>query len=233
MTTVAIIEDDKNMNNHLKKLIEGLSGTTVTQYFDRISAEDAVKNHHYDLIILDIELGESPQDKLGGLGILHMLGGKKTVTLVVSGTSEENLPDIVITLQAYDFIGKPINDLNFIRKVEHALLSQISDTSKYESEKGQRIWPSGLTPDPDRYPGFFWKGKRVRLSLTQIRLLNCLIKNPGVPVESSKLAKQLDTSNSQSAIATHMSDIRQRFIFIDPEFDVIEPDPGKGYVWST
>jgi len=150
----------------------------------------------------------------------------------VSGASEENLPDIVITLQAYDFIGKPINDLNFINKVEHALHSQNNDSKKDLDEK-IKTWPTGLAPDPDRNPGFLWRGRSVRLTLTQIRLLNCLIKTPGVTVESSKLAKQLDTSNSLSAVATHLSDLRRRFTDIDPHFDAIEPNPGIGYVWTT
>jgi len=231
MPRIAIIEDDSKLNDHLKGLVESLPDAAVSQYLDRSAAEEAVIHEHFDLVILDIELGQGPKDKYGGLSILAKLSGKRTVTLVVSGTSEQSLPNIVITLQAYDFIGKPIDDLNFINKVEHALNSQRPDYLDDSQTNQAKVWPPGLTPDPERHPGFLWKGKRVRLTLTQVRLINCLIKNPGQPVGNQILAKQLESSNSPSAIATHMSDIRHRFTDIDPEFKAIDIDPGKGYVW--
>jgi two-component system OmpR family response regulator len=233
MANVAIIEDNVEVNNHLKELVESVSDTVVSQYFDRCSAEIAIQQEQFDLVVLDIELGQAPKDKYGGLQILSQLRGKRTVTLVVSGTSEESLPDIVISLQAYDFIGKPINDLNFLNTLEHALHWQQPELSEEDKSEKTKVWPAGLAPDPDRHPGFMWKNTRVRLTLTQIRLINCLIRHPGQPVDKSQLAKQLDSSNSTAAIATHMSDIRHRFTDVDPNFNSIIVDPGKGYVWSA
>jgi len=77
MTSIAIIEDDKTMNNYLKSLIETISSVTVSQYFNLADAETAVQNQHFDLIILDIELGQTPKEKLGGIRILNLLSGKK------------------------------------------------------------------------------------------------------------------------------------------------------------
>ena len=43
MSRIAIIEDDNNLNDHLKGLVESISDTTISQYFDRITAEKAIQ----------------------------------------------------------------------------------------------------------------------------------------------------------------------------------------------
>src|SRR5450759_1778707 len=106
MPKIAIIEDDQATNDRLKGLVKSLEGTEVFQAFDRASAELLIASRQFDLVIVDIELGQGPKDKYGGLGILSSLGDKRTVTLVVSGMPEQNLPDVAISLRAYDFIGK-------------------------------------------------------------------------------------------------------------------------------
>jgi DNA-binding response OmpR family regulator len=232
MPTIAIIEDDESLNNHLKSLVSTIADAAISQYFNRLSAEEAILENDFDLVILDIELGQGPKDKYGGISILSRLTEKRTVTVVVSGTSEESLPSIVITLRAYDFISKPIDEISFINKIEHALLSSKDPVLPNQASQFIKQWPVGLSPDPDSNPGFLWKGQKVRLTLTHTRIINCLINPPGQTVVYAKLAKQLDSSNAPSAIATHMTGIRQRFTDIDPTFNAIIPDPGKGYVWS-
>jgi DNA-binding response OmpR family regulator len=118
-----------------------------------------------------------------------------------------------------------------MNKVEHAL--EWAASAERAPVEAERAWPTGLEPDPSRYFGVRWKGRPVRLTLTQLRLVHCLSSQPGIAVEYSKLAKQLDSTTSHRAIATHLSEARQRFTEIDPSFDAIDSAPGKGYVWKV
>jgi DNA-binding response OmpR family regulator len=233
MTKIAIIEDDRLLNDHFKGLIEKSYPNSVSQYFDRETAEKAVEAENFDLIIADIALGDHPKDKYGGISILGKLAGRSTVTLIVSGMPEENLSNIVLSLNAYDFIEKPADDLDLLNKVKHALASQSADVSLKSTSGTNYSWPSGLAANPYRNPGLLWHEKSVNLSLTQIRLVKRLIQNPGEVVEYKDLAKQLDSTKSKKAITVHLTGVRRRFRDIDPDFDQIESDPGKGYVWKT
>ncbi len=233
MRKIAIVEDDQATNDRLKKLVESLGDVEVEQAFDRESAEKLFGSRHFDLVIVDVELGQGPKDRYGGLTLLANLKGKRTVAIVVSGVSEENLSEVALSLHAYDFIGKPIVDLDFVNKVEHALEWQRESTVTREEggTAGQRM-PPGLEIDPARYVGLRWNEKPVRLTLTQLRLVHCLIEHPGRVVEHAKLQRLMDTSKSSGALATHISGVRDRFLDVDSAFDRIESEPGKGYAWK-
>lgn len=232
MPRFAVIEDKQVVNDRLKSLLLTIPGAEVEQAFGLLEGQELLKKKLFDVVVLDIELGDGPKEKYGGLSILADLTGKRITTIVVSGMPEENLPELAISLKAYDFIAKPINELDFINKVEHAL-EWASDAEREGDSATDRTWPPNLEPDPSRYFGLRWKSKPVRLTLTQLRLVHCLAAQPGQPVEYEKLAKQLDSTSSHRAIATHLSEARQRFLLIDPKFDAIDSEPGKGYVWKT
>jgi DNA-binding response OmpR family regulator len=123
--------------------------------------------------------------------------------------------------------------MDLLNKVEHALSFRTTDPNQKTRGSADQIWPDGLEPDPLRNPGLKWKNKSVNLSITQLRLVKRLVQNAGTVVEYKDLEKQLVSTNSKKAIATHLTAVRQRFRDVDPDFDQIDNDPGKGYVWKA
>jgi DNA-binding response OmpR family regulator len=233
MLKVAIIEDDESTSEHIRNLISSY-GVEVQQAFTREQATKMIESTLFDVVIVDVDLGPGPKEKYAGFEILAMLNGKRTVTLVVSGQPHPNLHDVALSLQAYDFIGKPIPEAGFVNKFEHALkTSQMREDESIFSSNGDSVLPANLTKDIHIRHALRWKGRLVRgLTLTQLRLISCLIEKPGVPVNKSALANQLGSSNAAQAIATHISEIRKQFIEIDPDFNHIQSEPGVGYVWK-
>ncbi|MGZ4164849.1 MAG: response regulator transcription factor [Tumebacillaceae bacterium] len=230
MQKVAIIEDDESTNNHLRDLISGYD-VEITQAFTRDAAITLLDKSTFDLAIVDVDLGPGPKEKYAGFEVLSLLGNAKTITLVVSGAPHSNIHDVAISLQAYDFIGKPIPELSFINKFEHALLASKSKGEDTISTDG--ALPPNLTKDPKLQFALRWKNKPVRLTLTHLRLVTCLVERPGVPVKRETLNAQMGSTSSTAALATHISEIRQRFIDVDSEFDHIQSEPGVGYVWKN
>jgi len=233
MLKIAIIEDDESMSKHLAQLVSCYD-VDVAQAFTREDAIKLVKKQRFDIVIVDVDLGPGPKEKYAGFEILSLLNGTRTVTLVVSGAPHPNLQELAISLQAYDFIGKPIPDLGFINKFEHAIkTAQMTEGDNIVSPGDERSLPPNLTKDPKIQHALRWKGKLVRgLTLTHLRLIACLVERPGTPVRRAELAIQLVTSNATTAIATHMSEIRKQFVEIDADFNHIQPEPGVGYVWK-
>jgi DNA-binding response OmpR family regulator len=235
MPNVAIIEDVESMSNRLRDLVSSLPNVVARQAFNREQAIALIEEDHFDVVIVDIELGPGLSEKYAGFEVLKLLHGRPTVTLVVSGTSQEILHDVSLSLHAYDFIGKPFNDRIFLNKFEHALAASrdINADNTDNASDPQTIMPANLTRDSKKRFGFRWKGQPVKLTVTQARLVDCLIGQPGQIVKKEALTAQMAYSNAASAIATHLSEARNRFKLVDSTFDQIESEPGVGYYWKT
>lgn len=232
MRRIAVIEDDQPTNDHLAKLLRTLADVHVVQAVTREAAEALISSsQQIDLAIVDIDLGQTAKNRYAGLKLIASFGKLGCPTIVVSGISEQNLHDVSLTLSAYDFIEKPITDLDFINKVEHALDWAKSNAS--QDLFGTQNWPEGLTEDTKKHLGVLWRGKPVRLTLTELRIVHCLAAQAGRVVEHRRLITAMKSSASKEAIATHVTGIRKKFREIDDTFDHIDSEPGKGYVWKS
>lgn len=230
MIRIAIIEDVREDSDNLKALIHSSLEAEVRQAFNKAEAESLLKGGRFDLVIMDIELGTGPKNRYAGLGLLSDIRANWP-TIVVSGMPEDNLRGLALTLHAYDFIAKPVDERDLINKIEHALEWSRSDASK--DLVAQHGLPEGLTADPQRKNLYLWQGRPVRLTLTELSILECLIEPPGAVVETRSLVKNLKSGMTHKAIATQMSNIRTKFRDVDPDFDRIENEPGRGYRWKT
>ncbi len=234
MRKVLIVEDDVSVNDNLKSLVLKIRDTEVRQAYNRASAEDFLRSEEFALLIADVKLGEDPRERLSGLSLLRLLGERPTVAIIVSGMPEDMLPELAISLQAYDFISKPISGLDFINKVEHALAFQ-EDLQRSNGDSNVSTLPKGLEHDPKRKFGLKWRHKPVLLSLTELRLVHCLIERPNTVVDYETLAEQLKgpIENTRKTINSHMTGARRNFTNVDENFDAIDSEPGRGYIWRS
>jgi DNA-binding response OmpR family regulator len=230
MIRIAIIEDEPIDSDNLKKLVENSLGAEVKQAFNRGDAEALLSTEKFDLVIMDVELGLGSKNRFAGLGLLADVPATWP-TIVVSGMPEENiLRGMSIELHAYDFISKPIDEADLVNKIERALEWYRFNGSK--DTVNPSGLPDGLTIDPKRKNEYLWKGTPVRLTITQLRLLQCLIEQPGQVVENKRLQDNLK-SGSAKAVVVHLSGMRTKFRDIDPDFDRLDNVPGRGYLWKT
>jgi len=232
MSRIAIIEDVAIDSDRLKSLIEqSIPGAEILQAYTRAEALNLLKSERLDLVIMDVELGAGPKDRYAGLALLSEMQGMDWPTIVVSGMPEDNLRGVALTLRAYEFISKPVEDQDFIHKVEHALAWEKSDLG--QDLFGAQGWPEGLEANPKRKNQLLWKAKPVRLTMTELGIVQCLIEEPGKVVDNKRLIANLKSTVSTKALAVHVSGARSKFREVDPTFDRIENEPGKGYVWKV
>lgn len=230
MYRIAIIEDVAIESERLKALICQSFDAEVLQAFTKAEAEELLSREVLDLVVMDIELGMGPKDRYAGLGLLSEMRDKPWPTIVVSGVAEGNLRGLALTLHAYEFVAKPVDDQDFVHKVEHALNWDRGDPGK--DLFGADGWPKGLEPDPDRKNKLRWKGKLVKLTMTELNIIQCLIEQPGAVVGYKRLLLNLSSTANVRALATHVSGARRAFREVDPQFDHLDNEPGKGYVWK-
>lgn len=230
MPRVLIIEDDENTVRRFRELLAQIPELEIDSAMTSAQARQLFSTHRYQLALVDIELGQGMDGKYAGLSLLRDLKEHGCTSIVVSGTAEDNLQDVSIELDAYDFIGKPINETGFINKVNHALTFHASDANPNRGNNG--AWPAGLAEDPLTKTTLTWLGKPVNLTLTELSIVRCLVSQPGHVVENRKLATAMKSTVSSAALASHFSNIRRKFRDIDDSFDHITSEPGRGYFWK-
>src|SRR5689334_2889582 len=92
MTRIAIIEDNARTNDAFKSLLEGaFSNCVVRQFLTYEDARRGLAAEKFDLALLDIELGDTPDERIGGFALAPLLKESQTPAIIVSGTPPEML----------------------------------------------------------------------------------------------------------------------------------------------
>ncbi len=224
MTRVALIEDDVPTSNQLRGwILAARPGIEVQQWFTRDEAEAAVAREHYDVVVLDIELG---RERHAGVALINAINkrGAGTPVLVVSAMPATLYRSIMKALDAWDYLQKTTFEeadfidtfLDMLRSARHAAAEPAAE----------------LTLDPLRQNTALWRGQRINLPLTAQRILAALHHRRGEVVSYEELFQVVKSGRNRDNIRKHVSTIRDAFREIDPAFDDIENVPMRGFRWT-
>jgi two-component system, OmpR family, response regulator ChvI len=226
MTTIAIVEDDKPVGDlfidWLKKYDSNLS---IDHMLTERTAEIALRNKKYDLVLMDLELAG---DEDAGVRLIKqlLLTQQECPVVVVTGLDADKYRSIMKVL-AWDYLQKPADRATLVSMVKSALNNAPERTSIPDS------FPTELVLDPLHKTHPTWRGKRLIIPMTAQRILFRLASQPGRPVANTELMKDLPYNGSERAIRTHINTIRSAFKDVDPDFDSVKTVPLVGYLWHT
>jgi two-component system response regulator ChvI len=158
---------------------------------------------------------------------------------VIFLTSKDDEIDEVIgfSIGADDFIRKPFSTRLLSERVKAVLRRarggpNMDPAQSVPQEGDRKVVTRGLlTLDPNRHI-CAWKGKPVRLTVTEFLLLQALAQRPGFVKSRDQL---MDAAYDDSVyvddrtIDSHVKRIRKKFREVDTEFDMIETLYGVGY----
>ena len=227
MPKVAVIEDDVPTSNQLRGWIEAARpGIEVHQWFSRDDAESALAREHYDVVVLDIELG---RERHAGVAIINTINKQRgTPVLVVSAMPAAIYRSIMKALDAWDYLQKTtFEEADFIDT-----FLEILRASKIGGEASAVTASKELSLDPLRQNSAIWRGQRVNLPLTAQRILAALHQRRGDVVSYEELFQVVKSGRNRDNIRKHVSTIRDALREIDPAFDGIENVPMRGFRWA-
>jgi len=229
MPKVAVIEDDVPTSNQLRGWIEAARpGIEVHQWFSRDDAESALAREHYDVVVLDIELG---RERHAGVAIINTINKHRgTPVLVVSAMPAAIYRSIMKALDAWDYLQKTTFEETdfvdtFLEILRAAKAGKPGETSAAASG-------DELSLDPLRQNSAIWRGQRVNLPLTAQRILAALHQRRGDVVSYEELFQVVKSGRNRDNIRKHVSTIRDALREIDPAFDGIENVPMRGFRWA-
>jgi DNA-binding response OmpR family regulator len=229
-TRVAVIEDDLPTSNQLKAWIEAARpGIEVHQWHTRDEAEAALVREHYDVVVLDIELG---RERHAGVAIINAINKQHagTPVLVVSAMPAAIYRSIMKALDAWDYLQKTtFEEADFIDTFLDILRTR---KPRHAEPAATAAAGEQLSIDPLRQGFALWRGQRLNLPLTAQRILATLVQRRGDVVSYEDLYLVVKSGRNRDNVRKHVSTIREAFREVDADFDGIDNVPMRGFRWS-
>ena len=228
MTKVAVIEDDLPTSNQLAGWIKSARPEAqIDQWFNRDDAEAALAREHYDVVLLDIELG---RERHAGVALINAINKQRqgTPVLVVSAMPAAIYRSIMKALDAWDYLQKTtFAEAEFIETFLDIL--RVAKSCRAAAPAPAPEQELSLDPLWQRNPT--WRGVRINLPLTAQRILATLYQRAGEVVSYDELFDVVKSGRNRDNVRKHVSTIRDAFREIDPDFDGIENVPMRGFRW--
>lgn len=219
MKTILIIEDDKDINEMLNKLLKYNGYQTQSSYSGTEGI--LVHNDKVDLILLDLMLpGKSGQEIIKELQEKH-----KVPIIVMSAIHEVDTKLNLFELGADDYITKPFNNEELLARIKVQLKHyDNSNISTNLSFKDIRLNLNDFT--------VICNDKNVNLSKTEFDLLKTMMQKPNQVHTKSYLYDSVwnyGDSADDNTLNVHISKLRNKLKENNPKEDYIETIWGIGY----
>jgi DNA-binding response OmpR family regulator len=217
-----MVEDDPDITLALRLLFTR-AGYEVTQAPDGRTGLREAYAWHPDLVVLDVGLPE-----MDGWQVLERLRDVSDVPVLVL-TAHGQEADKVRGLRsgADDYLTKPFANQELVARVE-ALLRRSSNSTTWASQ----VYDDGLLNlDPTGRRAYV-AGAEVRLTPTEFRLLNALVRHAGAVLSPPQLLAQAwddPTGIGQERVKFAVLRLRRKLGWTDPESSPIESVRGFGY----
>ena len=224
---VALVDDERNIRELLSYALKQ-EGYRVAAYENGAEAWNAFRQNLPDLVILDIIM-----PRMDGLELCRRIRRLSESLPLIFLSSKDDEFDRVLGLElgADDYLCKPFSTRELLTRVKVLFRRQALATGE-ETKQGEVILRCGpLEMDRSRHC-VHWKGRKVALTVTEFRILEALIRQPGYAKSREQLLKDgypYDEYMSDRNIDGHIKRIRKKIAQLDPEFDEIETIYGLGY----
>lgn len=118
---ILLVDDDRAFRNVYKGLLED-AGLTVDEADDRPSADEAVSENDYPVILLDLMLPPDGSVQQGLEQLAQILdGAPQSKVVVVSGAGDQRFVVDAVKKGAFDFLTKPVDPDVLLIVVERAV----------------------------------------------------------------------------------------------------------------
>lgn len=226
---IAYVEDDAVILENYTELLRDES-FDVTPYSTKEEAISAFQEKLPDLVLLDVSLhGERD----AGYHICSELRRLSDDLPIIFLTSHDGEIDKIsgLRLGADDYITKDASIGYIVVRIE-ALFRRLAAVRGNASQlkNSPEICLGDLRMD-EQSSCVFWKDKRLDLSLTHYWIVRELCSPDGLVKTHRDLMKAANIVVEDNTITVHVRAIRKAFTAIDPEFDCIKTERGRGYRW--
>jgi two-component system OmpR family response regulator len=226
---IALIEDDNVILQNYADYLRSC-GFAVDGYASKPAALAGLQRTAPELVLLDISLNG---ERDAGFGLCAEIRHRNPGTPIVFLTSHDGEIDKIsgMRLGADDYITKDVSLDYLVVRIEALFRRRNAYLESRHSAAGPS--PAGAHPlalDLETSTAT-WRGQRVAISLTQFWMLAELCRSPGRARTHADRMRAGKLMVEPNTITAHVKAIRDAFRRIDPGFDRIQTERGRGYRW--
>ena len=226
---VLIVDDEKLIVKGLKFSLEQ-DGMEVDVAYDGREALDKIKNHQYDVVLLDVMLPE-----LNGFEVCQQVRDFSDVPIIMVTAKGDDMDKILgLEYGADDYITKPFNILEVKARIK-AIMRRTNKSRQQVKEDTSKIIVSGdMRIDLDSRRVFI-ENKEVNLTAKEFDLLELLILNPNKVYNREKLLNLVwgyDYPGDVRTVDVHVRRLREKIESNPSEPKYIHTKWGVGYFFQ-
>jgi DNA-binding response OmpR family regulator len=228
MARLLLVDDDAMLAESLAIALKQ-EGHEVTLLGDGRAALAHVLRAPPELLISDVNMpgldGFQLTKKLRDAGFLAPI-------LILTARDGEIDEALGLELGADDYVQKPASARVLLARI-HALLRR--ETLRLDARAATSAIQAGLLcVDPERLEATY-QGQPLSLTLTELRILECLARRPGVVQSRGQILEQIRGDGTHVAdrlIDTYVRRLRKKLADLGADPDPIETMIGAGYRWA-
>jgi two-component system KDP operon response regulator KdpE len=204
---ILVIDDDDDLRGSLTRELAAAGYETLAAP-DGVEGRELFEQHHPDLVVTDIAM-----PRANGFAVISAVRKTdRTPILVLSVRGEEEDKVQALDLGADDYVTKPFSLRELLARVRSQLRRtgmEIPDVLRFPDlviDRGRRAVIQG--------------GREVRLTPTELSILEMLASRPGRPVTLHQLISKVWTgapATSLDTVRVHVGSLRRK----------LEPDPAN------
>ena len=196
---------------------------TVTSAVEGAEGIKVLESESFDIVILDINLPDTD-----GFEVLKRIRSFTNVPVIIVSVRDSEVDRARgLEMGADDYIVKPFSPLDLVTRV-NALLRRVGMPRSIETEEELIIIRGDLSLNVTSHEANL-RGKTIRVSPTEYRLLYVLMKNAGRTLSSREIMKQVwgeEQANTES-VRTYVRRLRDKLEDSPPQ--MILTDHTEGY----
>jgi len=228
MARILVVDDDHSLLDVVALALEDAGHTALTAQ-NGLEGLRRATGDAPDLLVSDVNM-----PGLDGFTLCRRLrdAGHDLPIILLTARDSEIDEALGLELGADDYITKPFSTRVLLARVA-ALLRRQAARSDPEPARPS-LAAGGLELDPERLEARY-AGVRFETTMTEFRLLEALVRRPGVVFTREQLlerARADDSVVAERLIDTYVRRLRRKIEAIDPTFDRIDTVIGAGYRWK-
>lgn len=227
MPKIMIVEDDTQLRNQIKEVLEGYHYEVYAVESFR-NVEEQFISIEPDLVLLDINL-----PYYDGNYYCRMFRKHSNIPIVITSARNSDMDQILsMELGADEYIVKPFNIQVLIAKVNALFRRLYGDYA--ENENSKKLVLHGITLDQDGFR-ISYRSKTEDLSKNEYKLVKRFLQNADKVITREELLEEIWDESSfvdDNTLTVNVTRVKNKLAGLGME-DVIKTKRGAGYIFDT
>jgi len=212
--TVLLVEDDEIASEVIHNYLRHC-GFSVTPVFTATDSVSYIKNNHYDILILDINLPD-----FNGYEVLKSIKNQASLPIIITSAYNDTQSKLLaFKYGASDFMVKPLD----LAELEARIWIQLGKNSEIKTDETKKVFE---LDDGQIY----FKQQALQLTNIEFEILSTLINQSNKVIQRTQLIELLSSLSSPRSLDNHIKNIRKKIAKICDKNTYLKTEYGVGYI---